>query len=161
MNRLRARWYQDLTRERIEMERENVIVLDKSCGNPVMNMPQNILKNYEGDERTYIDRERDEMVSSYKILLLANKASGFYSWVVFNSLDKEVEHLKIIRTVRGLISLSFRCGVKKVNTVKILQYVKNSWTRSHLSGSLDSLEREDGLKQELLKREINHSEIVK
>ena len=47
-------------------------------------------ENYEGDERTYVDKDGDEIVNSYKILLLAHNSSGFDSWVVLNSLDKEM-----------------------------------------------------------------------
>ena len=67
-------------------------------------------ENYEGDERTFIDKG-DEIVSWYRIFLLAHNGSGFDSWVVLNSLDEELKDLKIVRTTsRGLISLSFRCG---------------------------------------------------
>ena len=72
-----------------------------------------ISKNYEGDEKIYIDRDGDEIVSSYRLLLVAHNSSGFESWVVLNSLVKEITDLKIIKTARELISLSFTCGVKK------------------------------------------------
>ena len=45
-----------------------------------MNMLKYISENYEGDERTYIDKEGDEIASSHRILLLAHNASGFDSW---------------------------------------------------------------------------------
>ena len=126
-----------------------------------MNMLKHISENYESDERTYIDREGDEMVSSNRILLLAHKASGFDSRVVLNSLDREIKHLKIKETARGLKSLSFRCGVKIVNSVDIPQYVKFTCTPSHISSSLDKIGIENGLQPELLKGEINHPEITK
>ena len=78
-------------------------------------------ENYEGDDRTDIDKEADEMVGSYRSLFLPHNSSGFDSWVVLNSLDKDNEHLKIIRTARRLISLSFRCVEKKVNSVEVPQ----------------------------------------
>ena len=49
-----------------------------------------VSEKYEGDGRTYIDKKGDEMVSSNRILLLAHIASGFDSWVGFNSLEKEI-----------------------------------------------------------------------
>ena len=59
-----------------------------------------------------------------RILLFAHNSSGFDSWVVLNSLVKDITELKIVKTARGLISLSFRCGVKIVNTVEVPQNVK-------------------------------------
>ena len=88
-------------------------------------------ENYEGDERTYIDKGGEEIVSSYRFLILTYNSSGFDSWLVSISLDKKIEDLKIIRTARRLISLSFRCGVRIVNTVEVPQYVKLTCNRSH------------------------------
>ena len=65
-----------------------------------MNMLKHISENYEGYEGTYINKIGDEVVSSYRILLLAHKRSGFDSWVVLNSLDKETTHLRNLRTAR-------------------------------------------------------------
>ena len=65
VNRLKDKWHRDLTPLELETERENVTVFDGSYGKPVMNMPKYISENYEGDERTYIDKEDDEIVSSY------------------------------------------------------------------------------------------------
>ena len=159
MNRLRDKWDRDLTPDELVIEKENVTVFDSSNGNPVMNMLKYISENYEGDERTYIDKDGDEIVSSYRLLLVAHNSSGFDSWVVSNSLVKEITELKIIKT--GLISLSFRCGVKRVNTVEVTQSVKFSCSKSHIKGSLEKIGREYGLQPELLKGEIEHSIINK
>ena len=121
VNPLRDKWDRDLAPDEIVIEKENVTVFDASNGNPVINMLKYISKNYEGDERTYIDKDGDEIVSSYRLLLVAHNSCGFDSWVVLNSLVKEITDLKIIKTARGLISLSFRCGFKIVNTVEVHQ----------------------------------------
>ena len=143
------------------LEKQNVTVFDASNGNCVMNMLKYISENYEGDERTYTDKDGDEIVSSYRLLLVAHNSSGFDSWVVLNSLIKEITDLKIIKTARGLISLSFRCGVKIVNTVEVPQYVKFTCSKSHIQGSLEKIGKEYGLQPELLKGEIEHSAINK
>ena len=161
VNRLRDKWDRDLAPDEIIIEEENVTVFDASNGNPVMNMLKYISKNYEGDERTYIDKDGDEIVSSYRLLLVAHNSSGFDSWVVLNSLVKEITDLKIINTARGLISLSFRCGFKIVKTVEVPQYVKFTCSKSHIKGSLEKIGREYGLQSELLKGEIEHSVINK
>ena len=63
-NRLRDRSDRDLSPDEIVTEKDNVIVSDPSNGNPVMNMLIFGSENYEGDERTSIDKEGDEIVSS-------------------------------------------------------------------------------------------------
>ena len=104
VNRLRDKWDRDLTPDEIKTERENVSVSDAFNGNCVMNMLKYISENHEGDEKTYIDKDGDEIVSSYRNLLVAHNSSGIDSWVVLNSLVKEITELKIIKTSRGLIS---------------------------------------------------------
>ena len=161
VNRLRECWHRDLTGDELVIERKNVTVFDASNGNCIMNMLKYISENYDGDERTYIDKDGDEIVSSYRLLLVAHNSSGFDSWVVLNSLIKDITDLKIIKTARGLISLSFRCGVKIVNTCEVPQYVKFTCTKSHIKGSLEKIGKEYGLQPELLKGEMDHSLINK
>ena len=161
VNRLKDKWDEDLTPDELIIEKENVTVFDASNGNCIMNMIKYISENYNGDERTYIDKDGDEIVSSYRLLLVAHNSSGFDSWVVLNSLIKDITELKIIKTARGLISLSFRCGVKIVNTCEVPQYVKFTCSKSHIKGSLNKIGKEYGLQPELLKGEIEHSVINK
>ena len=161
VNRLRDKWDRDLTSDELIIEKENVIVFDASNGNCIMNMLKYISENYDGYERTYIDRDGDEIVSSYRLLLVAHNSSGFDCWVLLNSLVRDITELKIIKTARGLISLSFRCGFKVVNTVEVPQYVKFTCSKSHIKGSLEKIGREYGLQPELLKGEIEHSVISK
>ena len=142
MNRLRDKWGRDLTTDELETERENVSGFDGSNGNPVMNMPKYISKNYDGDERTYIHKDRDVIVSSYRLFLVAHNLNGFDSWVVLNSLIKDMTNFKILKTARGLISLSFRCGDKIVNTCEVPQYVKFTCSKSHVKRSLEKIGRE-------------------
>ena len=161
MNRLKDRWHRDLNSNEIIKERKHVTVFDASNGNCIMNMLKYISENYEGDERTYIDKDGDEIISSYRLLLVAHNSSGLDSWIVLNSLIKEITELKTIKTARGLFSLSFRCGVKIINTVEVPQYVKFTCSKSHIKGSVEKIGKEYGLQPELLKGEIEHSIINK
>ena len=90
MNRLKDCWYRDLNSNELIIERKHVNVFDSSNGNCIMNMLKYISKNYDGDERTYIDKDGDEIISSYRLLLVAHNSSGFDSWIVLNSLIKEI-----------------------------------------------------------------------
>ena len=94
MNRLRDRWNRNLTSDELETEIENITVFDESNGNPVMNLLKNWSEKYEGDERTYVDKNGEEIVSSYSFLLVAHNSSGFDSWVVLKSLVREITDLK-------------------------------------------------------------------
>ena len=76
-----------------------------------------------------------------------------------NSLVEEISELKSIKTARGLISLSFRCGVKIVNNVEVPQYVKSTWSKISQKRFFRKNRREYGLQPELLKGEIEHSVI--
>ena len=64
--------------------------------------------------------------------MVAHISSGFDSWVVLNSLVKEITELKVIKPAIGLIPLPFRCGVKIVNTVEVPQYVKFTCSKSQV-----------------------------
>ena len=103
------------------IERENVTAFDASNGNCVMDMLKYISETYEGDERTFIDKDGVEIISSYRLLVVAHNSSAFDSWVVLKSLVKEITDLQNLKTARGMISISFRCGVKIVNTVEVPQ----------------------------------------
>ena len=104
----------------------------------------NILKlsseNYNGDERTFFDGDGDEIVGPYRLLLVGHTVSEFDSWVVLNSLVKEMTVLKFIKTAGRLISLSFRCGVKIVFTVELPQYLIVTCTESQIKGSLEEVD---------------------
>ena len=161
VNRLRECWHRDLNSNELIIERKLVTVFDASNGNCIINMLKYISEKYDGDERTYIDKDGDEIISSYRLFLVAHNSSGFDSWIVLNSLIEEITELKIIKTARGLISLSFRCGVKIVNTCEVPQYIKFTCSKSHIKGSLEKIGREYNLQPELLKGEIEHSIINK
>ena len=90
VNRLRDRWDRDLIPDEKVIERENVTVFDGSSGNPVKKMLKYFSENYECDERTSIDKDGDEIVILYRLLLVARNSSGFDSWVVLKSLVQEI-----------------------------------------------------------------------
>ena len=77
-------------------EKDNVIVFDGSNANPVINLLKYISQSYEGDERTYIDKDGDEIVISYRHLLVTHNANGFDSWVVEYSLVEEITETTVV-----------------------------------------------------------------
>ena len=145
----------------MKTERENVTVFNGSNGNRVMIMLKYISGSYGGDERTYTDKNADEIVSSYRLSLVAHNSSGFDSWFVLNSLVKEKTELKIMKAARGLISLSFLFSGKIVNTVDVPQQVKFTCTKFHIKRSLENNGRVYGLQPDFLKGKSEHSIIIK
>ena len=141
LNCLRVKWDRDLISDEMVIEKENVTVFDESNEKNCHEQAWIHLKNYEADEKTWIHKSGDEIVSSYRLLLEAHNSSCFDSWIVLNSLVKEITELKIIKTGRGMISLSFRCCVKTVNTVEVFQYVKIRCSNYHTKGSLEKYGR--------------------
>ena len=82
--RLRDRWnHRNLTPKEIEIEIKYVNVFDPLGGNLIMNLLHYISKHYQGSERTYIDKDGDEVVSSYRILILDHSSFGFDSSGLF------------------------------------------------------------------------------
>ena len=140
---------------------ETITVFDESNGKLVMNMLKYISENYDAGERTYNDKDGNEIVSSYRLLMVAQNSSVIDSWVVLNSLVKELTELKTVKTAGGLITLSFRCAVRIVKTCEVPKYVKFTCSKSQTKDSLEKFCREYPLQLELLKAEIEHSVIIK
>ena len=74
VNRLRDKWDTDITTDEVVIEKANITAFDGSSGNLVMNMLKYISENYEGDEKTFIDKDGDKIVSSYRQLLVAHSS---------------------------------------------------------------------------------------
>ena len=85
VNRLRDKWYRDLTVQEKETERENVTVFDWSYRNPVMNRLIYVPENYDGAERSYIDKDGDDIVRWYRLFsfrtILVVLIAGLY-WIL-------------------------------------------------------------------------------
>ena len=96
MNSLRDKWDRGLTPDEIVTEKDRVIVFDGANGNLVMTMLEYIAEHYEGDERTYIDKDGDEMFSSYRLFLVAHIASCSDNWVVLSSLVTGIAEFKTV-----------------------------------------------------------------
>ena len=88
VNRLRDRCDRDLTPDAVVTETDNVIAFDGCIANLVMTVLEYVSENYEGDKRTYIDKDGVAIVSSYRLLLVAHNVGGFDCWVVLNSSVK-------------------------------------------------------------------------
>ena len=88
VSRLEYRHKRDLKDDEIIRERNQVIKFKADNGNPVLQMFDYINKNFI-DKINKKNKSGANNVKSYKITLIAHKASGFDSYIVMNNLDKK------------------------------------------------------------------------
>ena len=138
-------------------ERNQVTKFKADNGNPVLQIIDYINKNFIGDKINKKNKSGANIVKSYKITLIAHKASGFHSYVVMKNLDKKKTSLKTVKTDICVVKLSFISGL--INETP--QYFKIICSKSHISGSLAERGTEYGVQSELLKSEMNHVDINK
>ena len=111
LDRLKECYNGNLSKEELEIERQNVHIFDRSNNNPVLDMIKYIIENYKGPNY-FKDKNGEFKISSYRYQLIGHNASGFDNAIVLNSLPKEYtnKNMKIIKTSRGFLKLSFRVG---------------------------------------------------
>ena len=63
----------DLTPDEKVTGKNNIFAFDGHNEKSVMDVLIYFSENYEGEKRTYIDRDGDEIVSSYRLLLVAQR----------------------------------------------------------------------------------------
>ena len=160
LNRLKECYNGNLSEDELKIERENVHIFDYKNKNPVMDMINFIVKNYKGKPKFFKDKDGNYKISCYKYQLIAHNASGFDNVIVLNSLPKTY-FPKIIHTARGILKLSFRVGtVYDNNNKEIPLYMKFVCSKVHISGSLGKIQKDYGIQPQLLKTEMEHSDIT-
>ena len=148
VSRLKYRCNRDLRDDEIITESNRVNKLKAKNGNPIM---QGLKKNFTVDNIIHKNKSGTNIVKPYKIILIAHNSSGFGSYIVMDSLYNKMTSLKLVKTDRGLLKLSFRSGF--IN--EIPQYIKIIRSKSHKSGSIAEIGREYGVRPELLKSGMN------
>ena len=69
-----------------------------------------VIKNYKSDPKYVIIRHGNRIISSYKHQMVGHNASDCDNYIVLNSLPSSYKCIKIIKTSRGLLKLSFTAG---------------------------------------------------
>ena len=160
LNRLKECYNGNLSEEELKIERENVHIFDYKNKNPVMDMIIFIVKNYKGKPKFFKNKDGDYKISCYKYQLIGHNSSGFDNYIVLNSLPKTY-FPKIIHTSRGILKLKFRVGpIYDNNNKEIPLYMKFVCNKVHISGSLRNIQKEYGIQPQLLKTEMEHSDIT-
>ena len=89
-DRLRECYNGDLFEDDLENERKHVPIFDRENNNPVLDMINHIITNYEGKPKYYKDKNGDFKLSSFKYQLIGHNASGFDNAIVLNSLPNHI-----------------------------------------------------------------------
>ena len=110
LDRLKECYNGNLSNEELHIERQIVHIIHRANNNPVLDMINNIITNYKGQPKYFKDKNGEFKKSSYRYQLIGHNASGFDNAIVLNSLPIEYtdKNMKIIKTSRGFLKLSFR-----------------------------------------------------
>ena len=151
-----------MTEEELAIERQHVHIFDHANNDPVLDMIKYITTNYKGKPKYSRDKNGEFKMSSYRYQLIGHNASGFDNAIVLNSLPKEYtdKNMKIIKTSRGFLKLSFRVGTVYEDDKEIPQYMKFVCSKVHISGSLKKIQKEYNIQPQLIKGEIDHNLIT-
>ena len=120
------------------------------------------LKLFKGEPRYIIDKTGRKVLCEYELKLIAHNGSGFDSWIVLNNLPDWCSIISMIKkTGKGIISLKILNGYIccKNGSKGKPQYITFVCSMNHLSSSLKNLGETFGLQKELLKQEMDHTEI--
>ena len=145
-----------LNKEELAIERSNVHVFDRENGNPVLKMIDYVIRNYKGKPKYNNNKHGNRLLLSYNYQMVVDNASGFDIYLVLNSLPQQDTHLKIIKTSRVLVKLSFKVRSVIEDGKEIPDYIKFVCSKCHISGLLKSIQKEYNIQPVLMKGEINH-----
>ena len=145
-----------LNKEELAIEGSKVHIFDRENGNPVLIMIDYVIKNCKGKPKYITDKHNKKIISSYKYQMVGHNASGFDNYIVLNSLPSSYKCIKIIKTSRGLIKLSFKAGFVIEDNREIPKYMKFVCSKCHITGSLKSIQKEYNIQPDLMKGEINN-----
>ena len=115
-----------------------------------------VTNNYKGKPKYVINKYGKQDLSSYKNQIVGHNASGFQNYIVLNSLPSSYKCVKLIKTPRGLIKISFKAGSVIENDIEILKCIKLVCSKCHISVSLNSIQKANNIQPDLMKGEIDH-----
>ena len=144
----------DLTEKEIQIERENVHVLDRENNNPVLDMLNSVINNYEEKPKLITNKHGKKIISSYIYHFVGHNASGFDNYIVLNSLPKSYTSIKLMKTSPGSIKLSFRAGSVYEDDRETPKYATFVCSKCHITGSLKEIQKEYNIQPQLLKGKI-------
>ena len=108
-----------------------------------------------------INRNGREFIAEYDLKLIAHNGSGFDTWIILNNLPEGCKIMNMIKNGKGIISLKIFNGMVDVksNSKGKPQYLTFTCSMNHMKSSLRKLGETYKLQTELMKQEMNHTEI--
>ena len=115
-----------------------------------------VINIYKGKPKYIVNKYGKRVLSSYKYQMVGHNPSGFDNYIALNSLPSSYKCIKILKTSRGLIKLSFKAGSVLEDDREIPKYMKFLCSKCHISGSLKSIQKEYNIQPDIMKGEIDH-----
>ena len=121
-----------------------------------------IITNYKAKPKDFKDKNGEFKISSYRCQLIGHNGNDFDIAIVLNSLPKECtnKNMKIMKTSRGFLKLSFKVGTVYKSDEKIPQLMQFVCSKVHISGPSKKIQKEYNIQPQLNKGEIDHSIIT-
>ena len=158
VSKIVSKWNRDLTQKEIDKCLNDVTIFKgEKC---VSNM-FDYLKLFTGEPKYVINNCGKSVLSSYELKMIAHNGSGFDAWIILYNLPDWCSIASMIKTGKGIINLKILNGFVggKNGSKGKPQYITFVCSMNHLSSSLKKLGETFGLQKELLKQEMNHTEI--
>ena len=146
----------NLDKKELAIERSKVHVFDRENGKPVLNFIDFNTSNYKSKPKKVINKYGKQVLSSYKYQMFGHNASIFDIYIVLNSIPSSYKCIKIIKTSRGLIKLSFNAGSVIENDREFPNFMKIVCSKCHSSVSFKGIQKEYNIQPDLMKGEIDH-----
>ena len=144
----------------LEIERQHVHVFDRKIGYPVLDIINYVVNNYNDKPKIITDKYNRKIISSYKYQRVSHNASGFDKYIVLNSFPTSYTSVKMKKTSRGLLKLSFRAGFVWEGDRELPKYIKFVCSKYHNSGSLKEIQKDYNIQPHFLKGEYSHDLIT-
>ena len=118
------------------------------------------LRDVNGEPKK-IEKNGKEIIVEYELKMIAHNGSGLDSWIILDNLPEWARITSMIKTGKGIINMKIyngMCDVKS-NSKGKPQYLIFNCSANHMKPSLRILGETYKLQAEVLKQEIDHTEI--
>ena len=158
-----SKYNKDLTEKEIDSLLNNVRIFD---GEDCITKMFEKLRDLKGEPKK-IEKNGKKITIEYEMKMIAHNGSGFDSWIILDNLPEWCRITSMIKTGKGIINMKIyngMCNVKTNKERKIVskgqpQYLVFNCSANHMKSSLRKLGETYKLQKEVLKQEIDHTEI--
>ena len=152
-----SKYSSDLTKEEIQKYLDDMRIFD---GEDCIEKMFKKLRDVKGEPKK-IEKNGKEIIVEYELKMIAHNGSGLDSWIILDNLPEWARITSMIKTGKGIINMKIyngMCDVKS-NSKGKPQYLIFNCSANHMKSSLRKLGETYKLQAEVLKQEIDHTEI--